>query len=242
MIHIAICDDNALHLAETSRIIEQSAKAHGELVGLTAFSSAESLLQLLQRGKLSMEIAILDIAMQEMDGIALAKEINALAPRCQIIFITGYLGFMMDVYEVEHVYCVLKGMLCDRIWPAIEKAHARYLNCANDYCAIQTTDGVLVLRHSDIHYFERCDRKTRIVTNRTEQWCKQTIQQLSAMNLPKQFIQCHQSFILNLDYVSSVEADLFILRDGTQIPISRARRTDARSHFWNYMNAAILQS
>ena len=36
-----------------------------------------------------------------------------------------------------------------------------------------------------------------------------------------QFLRCHQSYLVNLDYVDKLEVSCFYMRDGQMIPISR---------------------
>ena len=241
MIYIALCDDDKAHLVEAKRVIEQNAAAHGELVRISVFSSAEPLLFSLQEQAFPIEIAILDIAMQGMDGITLAKRINMLAPQCQIIFLTGYIQCFTEVYNAEHICSVLKEMLHERIWPAIEKAHARYRENLRNYFVVQTAAGLSTFQYSEICYFERSGRKTRIRSAGGEAWCKSALHELMEGGLPKQFMRCHQSFIVNLDHAVAIDANVFTLSDGTRIPISRAYRRESQSQFWNYLNAWVLR-
>ena len=68
------------------------------------------------------DIAVLDICMDDMDGISLAKEINRLAPACRVIFLSSYAGYLMDAYEDEHIYYVLKSDEAARLPVALRKA------------------------------------------------------------------------------------------------------------------------
>lgn len=63
--------------------------------------------------------------MGELDGISLAKEINRLAPACRVIFLSSYAGYLMDAYEAEHIYYVLKSDEAARLPVALRKRWAR---------------------------------------------------------------------------------------------------------------------
>lgn len=241
MMHIALCDDNERHLAETARVIEREAAERGETVALTTFVRSEAFLLAVENRELTAEIAILDIAMQGMDGITLARRINALAPRCRIIFLTGYLTYAMDVYEVDHVYFVLKEKLAERIWPAIEKARDGFAVSARDYLTFETASGMEICRYADILCFERAGRKTRVRMSEREFFIRDSLGGLAERGLPKQFVRCHQSFFVNLDAVRMMEADAFVLRDGSRAPISRACRKQVQEAAFAYWNASILQ-
>lgn len=51
----------------------------------------------------------------------------------------------------------------------------------------------------------------------------------AAMMFPDRFVRCHQSFLVNLDYVTTWNSDRFVLTDGRVIPISQRRRAETRA-------------
>lgn len=240
MMQIVLCDDNPLHLEETVRVLREKANENGETVVLRGFSTASQLLQSLQEKGCQPEIAILDIAMEEMDGIALAKQINEAVPFCQVIFLTGYLRYATDVYEADHVYFLLKSELKERIWPAVMKAHAHYTASVKDCFLAQTSSGTLVCRYGDICYFERVGRKTRLHGTHGDVWIRETIKTLRETLLPDRFLLCHHSFLVNPDQIAMAKSDSFLLRDGTRVPISHACKKAALEKFYAYINAAAL--
>lgn len=70
------------------------------------------------------DLILLDIRMQWKDGIALAGQINQASPRCQIIFLTGYIDYATMVYETRHLYFVLKPQMDPMLPRAMDKALA----------------------------------------------------------------------------------------------------------------------
>ena len=51
-------------------------------------------------------------------------------------------------------------------------------------------------------------------------------------NLDTRFIRCHKSYIVNADYIKSIEKDCFILKNEIKIPISKAMHSDARVNYF----------
>lgn len=98
MLCIAICDDERIHLRHTAELIDSALAARS--ADISCFDSSEALLQAVVSGY-APDIAVLDIQMGEMDGISLAKRLNALTPSCRIIFVTSYLAFATEVYSTE---------------------------------------------------------------------------------------------------------------------------------------------
>ena len=120
MIPIAICDDELLHARQTQAAIRRC-----EAQAVTrCFETPLALLAAVTQQGYAPRVAVLDIRMAGMDGIELAKRLNALVPGCAIIFLTAYLSYAPDVYETRHVYFVLKSELDRRIGSALRAALA----------------------------------------------------------------------------------------------------------------------
>ena len=72
------------------------------------------------------QIALLDIHLNDTpeNGIALAKELFPAGCGTSVIYITGYIEYVSDVYETEHIYFLRKPVEKD---PAITPASLRNL-------------------------------------------------------------------------------------------------------------------
>lgn len=120
MLQLAVCDDEAICLRQTVDILRA---ALGDTPHqLKTFENAPAMLAMLAEDGYRPDIAVLDICMGDMDGITLAKQINRLAPACRVIFLSSYAGYLMDAYEAEHIYYVLKSDEAARLPVALRKA------------------------------------------------------------------------------------------------------------------------
>ena len=55
------------------------------------------------------------------------------------------------------------------------------------------------------------------------------------LNMFPRFLRCHQSYILNLDYVTDMKSDVFLMGNGEEINISRQYRKDCKQYYIEYM-------
>lgn len=106
MLSIAVCDDDELHRKRTVALIRNTPGFENSLI--REFSRAENLLDSISEDHYLPDVAVLDIQMDEMDGIELAMRLNRSVPECQIIFLTGYISYATRAYDAEHVFYVLK--------------------------------------------------------------------------------------------------------------------------------------
>ena len=120
MLPIAICDDEPMHRQRTAAVLQE--KIAGYAPALRLFASSAELLNAVETEGYAPRIAVLDIQMQEMDGISLARELNRRLPQCAVIFLTAFLSLATEVYEAKHVYFIVKSQLEARIERAVELA------------------------------------------------------------------------------------------------------------------------
>ena len=105
MIKIAICDDEReLREATAARLREYFA----EEALIAPFESGEALLRAVREENCRYQLAVLDIELGEMNGIAVGEALNRLLPTCQIIYLTGYLDYAPDAYATRHTYYVYR--------------------------------------------------------------------------------------------------------------------------------------
>lgn len=221
-------------------VLQQQSRIAGLPILTESFQSAESLLLAITNHEVIAEIAILDVHMRDIDGISLAKRINRILPNCKIIFLTSYISCAVDVYEADHVYLVLKDQQEERLWPAVELACKKLSDSAQDVIVFRTASGIEVRKLSDIQYFERIGRKTFVRCSTGDVWVSDSIGTIASSALPASFFRCHQGYIVNLDFVRSIEEDGFILQSSKQIPVSRSNKRDVVNRFYKNINAIIL--
>ena len=98
--HIAVCDDEPATLAYLS-------ERRADPVRVERFPRAQAL-WFEWEAKPCFDLFLLDIQMQGLDGVTLARKIRAADEKCAIIFITGTAEFAADGYDVSalHYLCL----------------------------------------------------------------------------------------------------------------------------------------
>ncbi len=232
MLQVAVCDDEVWCLDRTVQILRG---ALGEIpYNIQTFQSADAVLIALEEKCYHPDIAVLDIRMADVDGIALAKQINRSAPACRVIFLSSYSGYLMDAYETEHDYYVLKSDEAARLPVALHKA-----------LGALSTEKTLTLRRGGSYQrvgldtvlcLERSLHKTIVhTTDGTLETTQSPQALLESGHAEADFIRCHQSFWVNCRAIVGMEHETFCLSDGTRVPISRSYRKNAREAFFRLL-------
>ena len=86
-------------------------------------------LQLFQSGKEALEyakknqidVAFLDMKMQEMHGLELAKRLKKVNPNISIVFVTAYEQYALQAFGVDAIGYLLKPYTCQEVKKELEK-------------------------------------------------------------------------------------------------------------------------
>lgn len=51
----------------------------------------------------------------------------------------------------------------------------------------------------------------------------------------KRFLRCHKSFLINMNYIKSVEDYLFLLTNNTEVPIKKRTFSSIKKNYYTYI-------
>ena len=178
------------------------------------------------------DLILLDIYMEEMLGVDVARKVRETDLDVRIVFCTTSNEFASESYEVGANYYLQK--------PVSINSFQRMLKMIrlDDYELnrfITLPDGQkIVLRnityteyynHSIIiHSKKRADLQTRMSQTEWESL-------LSEYNF---FYSCSKGLVVNFYEVEKVEDNLFLLKNGAQVPISRRKAKDALESYAHF--------
>ena len=166
----------------------------------------------------SFDILLLDIEMGGMDGVSLAKSVRAGNKAVQIIFITGYMEYIADGYEVEALHYLVKPVQPDKLEAVLDRAREK-LAVNERALFIPHDSGQIRLPLYDIRYLEAMRNYTNLHAGETYR-IKKPLAELEK-ELDDRFFRVGRSFIVNLRFVQkSTKTDVY-LADGYRVPLSR---------------------
>ena len=218
-LRIAICDDNPVDTQIIQKYADGWLKQWEIETELVSFPSAESFLFQYEESQ-PFDLLFLDVEMGEMDGVALAKELRARGDTAQIVFITGYMDYMAQGYDVEALHYLIKPVDEQKLGSVLERAVKRIAQPTKQL-VVSTADGLVRLNITDIAYAEAMGHVLQLhMTNGT---CYETRMAMkdAEEKLGADFIHCHRSYLVNLRHVRRITRTDVVLDDGTALPLSR---------------------
>lgn len=215
---VAIVDDSSIDAEYVQNILKAWAQDRQTGVQAERFASAESFLFCYAEDE-TWDILLLDIEMGTMDGVSLAKRIRQKNEQVQIVFITGFPDFMAEGYEVSALHYLMKPVAKERLFAVLDKAVGN-LHRNEKQFAISFDRQTVLLPLGRITYIEAQRQYVAVHTDDREYRMKASLAD-AERGLDEYFFRCQRSFIVNLRQVQRIGSSSVVLKNGTEIPISR---------------------
>ena len=168
-LNIGIAEDRDIQAAYYQEIIRKELSRH-ELHLKHYRSTQECLAD--QEFLAEADIFLIDIQLDGSSGIELGRQLMQAHPQIKIIFISGYVRYAPEVYEVPHVYFVWKPDLEVRLPQALQAACRE---SRRSVLPLNWKGHKKFIFMDEIMYIERELRKSRIVLPECEHYVYMTL-------------------------------------------------------------------
>lgn len=219
MLQIAIVDDEKNIISEITQKLKQYFYEKSILYTVHPFENGQDFLA----HDPVFDMIFLDIQMDGMSGMDVAKTLRQSGVKSLIIFITVLHEYVYDAFEVEASDYLLKPLNDLRFSRTMDRI-CKNLQNIDHKCLSLTSKGntCRLLRLKDIYYCEAINHRMEIHMNGLVHECTLKMKELSEQ-LDSRFFLCHRSYFVNLDFVVGYADGQAILTNGEQIPVSRLR-------------------
>ena len=156
------------------------------------------------------------------DGICVAKELNRRWPGTQIVYLTNYLHYAVDVYETMHIWFLVKDRFEEKLPLVLDKAEEIGRREAQRFVFEAEDRSMVNLPVEDLYYLERYDRRTRIVSKQGEYRSRDRLAVLMRLLPQDSFARCHNSILVSLPKVKELHRSTLRMENGEEVQISRA--------------------
>ncbi|HHV09741.1 MAG TPA: response regulator transcription factor [Clostridiales bacterium] len=237
MFHIAVCDDESHFRKEVKEAITDYMKRAGISFHIDTFSSGKEFIDL-GIGMIRYTIVFLDIHMNEIDGIVVAKKIREISNEVFIVFVSAYVNYTLEGYRVDAVRYILKNN--KNFQKTLDECMNAIINKLN-YKVVKKefkfNDGVKEVSLERILYIE--SRLHKLEFHIMEADLKtytmyETLNQIEKEIDDNKFVRIHQSFLVNLKYIKRVLRYKVVLNNGEELVISKARYKEVKDTFVVY--------
>lgn len=170
---------------------------------------------------------ILDIQLHKMDGIEVAKRMRARGYNGTILFLTSFREYVFDGYDVRALNYLLKPVSQEILDKCLDDVYQQLLGNSFVY---RDTHNFVQIEYSDILSFSVNNHYVDITTTHGICTCRMTLSNILPL-LPKDFVQCHRSYIVNMRHIRKIAATTITLSNKTTVQISRNHLDSVRHEY-----------
>ena len=246
MLEIAICDDDQKDLDSTAGMLREILQSERVEYSLHTFATPAEMLEQTEH----MDIGILDIAMNEMDGIELGRKLRERFPEAKLVYITSYEQYCMQAINKVHAYSFLckpleKGIMAEQVMELVREMQASEDNVEKTFLKVtdsrQNEIPAVRLKLKDIVYFEylKTERRIAIVTNEETYEYSYVMEKLVEELEGHGFAVNRRGMLVNLRHISKIKGYELYMDSGRVLSLSQKRVAEFKEKMNEFIHAHV---
>ncbi len=207
MLGIAVFDDEKIIVDYVGELIKENLDVNAKIY---KYTKLEEFKGDCKKGILQKINAIyIDIKIDSLNGIEIAQKIQQENPKIKIIYMTAYSQYSEAIFKTKPTYLLLKPIKKEQIKKSLERALQEEKN--KSIKTFNIKGKIFNIEVEKIKYIESNKRVIIIYEEDLKRRIYGKLDEIEEM-LSSNFVRCHQSYIVNLEYVRELNTHEFVLR------------------------------
>lgn len=229
MIQIVLCEDQIQHQKTIEKFLQKILGENNTEYNLRIYKSGEELLNDYPK---NVDIFILDIQMEKINGMDVARKIREIDKnKPEIIFTTSLVEYIQEGYEVRAYRYLLKPIKYENLKKHILSCIDEVINKKDKFILIENKNETYKIKIEEITYIEIHRKDMSMHTESKIYKTKMTMDKIEKELKNYNFYRCHKSFLVNIDYVENIKQYVAILDNKEEVLVSRHRFKDFKHKF-----------
>ena len=211
MLNFALCDDNFNVLSKLGKMLESvliNKNFNGQIVLST--THPEELINYIRNN--SVNVVILDIDLKsKVSGLDLANMIRKRDKNIYIIFTTGHLEYGLMAYKYKTFDYLPKPVVIERLEDTIVRLFEDISGAQSQF--VRLDNNKTIIKQDSIQYIQKDGMKVIFHTDTRDYETYSSFKKILPQ-LPNQFVQCHKSYIVNLQKITDISNSTIFLDNG----------------------------
>jgi len=236
MLQIAVCDDNIDELSNMVQLIDLYRTSRHLNCEHAVFPNGFELISALEKGK-RFDIYCLDIMMPGFTGIDAAKEIRTFDKTAPILFFTSSPEFALESYSVKAINYVLKPISKEKLFftfdELLEQIKAKE---EEDAVIVKSNEGIQKILISNLAFAEVIGRNVlyHLRSGKVVECTEPFSSVCDSLLKYGCFIKPHRSYLVNMQYVDTIENHQITLQTLSSVPIAQGKAKEMKQQYLNY--------
>lgn len=181
------------------------------------------------------DIALLfiDILLEKANGLDVIRKLREKNEKIPIVFVTNTTNFVVESYDMEAIGYLIKPIQAEKVYHIMDK----FLKLNEEYVVKDTRGNEkLKVPLQNIEYFE--SKNTTIMLHLVNGQQIRTYGKLGNIEKElehKNFLRCHQSYLINMEHISGMAEACFIMDSGKTAYIRKRDYTAMKKIFNQYI-------
>ena len=214
---IAICDDERTYIKKIENDIN-SLKTHENEFEFSEFESGEAFISGFSKDKF--DLIILDIEMNDLNGLQTAEFLRQIDKNVILIFMTSYDKFVYQGYEVNAFRYILKNQPEPIYFKQLSDTIQEYYR-NKKYIKVVDNDIEKELLTVDILYIEVYSHQIVIHTFNKEYYQKGKLSDYEKMLEECLFVRSDKSVLINITNIDYIKKNQVFMKNGKILYVSR---------------------
>lgn len=207
MLGIAVFDDEKIIVDYVGELIKENLDVNAKIY---KYTKLEEFKGDCKKGILQKINAIyIDIKIDSLNGIEIAQKIQQENPKIKIIYMTAYSQYSEAIFKTKPTYLLLKPIKKEQIKKSLERALQEEKQSKN-IKTFNIKGKIFNIEVEKIKYIESNKRVVIIYEEDLKRRIYGKLDEIEEM-LSSNFVRCHQSYIVNLEYVRELNTHEFVL-------------------------------
>ena len=230
--NMAIIEDSGQELSLLERCLQSYLSSRQVYRVIDTYTSGEAFLE--NWPSKSYDLVFLDILMEGISGIEVARKIRETDSECLLIFISSSKEYALQGFEVRAFDYLLKPLSEERFQKTMDLCqnelakHIRYIEVKESRTLVKIPLNEIIYTDYYNHYIQ-IHTAARLIRS------YQQFDVFSPLLLCyPQFLCCYRNCIVNMDHVDSVDKHDFVMENGERVPITRGNRNSIYQQYADY--------
>lgn len=227
---ILICDDEKRCLENMQSHVALYMKSHYVEASFFATTDPQAIL----KRQDVYDLAFLDIQMDGMDGIAVAKELKRRNSRVILFLVTAYEEYLDEAMDLHVFRFFEKPFNAQRLYASLDKA-MKYIDETYLDVFLHSDGRERKVCVDDIILVKTENRKTYVLTTEREFITRETMDIWKERLTNSFFYAVHKSYLVNLHYVTEYGYRELYVNGNIRVPVSSRKQADFHKYWFNYL-------
>ena len=227
---VLICDDSKLGRIMLEKMLHQYFNSVSMVYEIFYYENGTALLQAVRKD-IKFDVIFLELYMEGGTGIEIAKELRIMGCKEEIIFVTSADEYVLENFGVDVTACLRRDET-DPFFQCLDEIRKRQQK--KNYTIVKK-GGIIKVPYTDILFVESSNTKCIFhLLDGVQYTVYEHLGNIALELEDRRFLRCHQSYLVNMDYVRQVEKN-FELITGDIVCIRQHNLKAMKQIYYSYM-------